>query len=183
MQMSQKNWLYLQQLKWLDEQETIVSLSKPGEGNMNCVLRVETATRSFIVKQSRGYVEKYPQVLAPASRVLTEGALSKNCGGRYTANHAEALGIDAINNMIALEDLGKPMISLFYMMKKKITRTGTQPISRLFEWFAPKIQKTVVDDELVNTELRTLNYEHILNILLKKKMDSTLMIFRMVCRN
>jgi 5-methylthioribose kinase len=48
---------YLQQLKWLDEQETIVSLSKPGEGNMNCVLRVETATRSFIVKQSRGYVE------------------------------------------------------------------------------------------------------------------------------
>jgi hypothetical protein len=48
------------------------------------------------------------------------------------------LGIDAINNMIALEDLGKPMISLFYMMKKKITRTGTQPISRLFEWFAPK---------------------------------------------
>jgi 5-methylthioribose kinase len=37
---------YLQQLKWLDEQETIVSLSKP-EGNMNCVLRVETAS-SFI---------------------------------------------------------------------------------------------------------------------------------------
>jgi 5-methylthioribose kinase len=68
---------YLQQLKWLDEQETIVSLSKPGEGNMNCVLRVETATRSFIVKQSRGYVEKYPQVLAPASRVLTEGAFIK----------------------------------------------------------------------------------------------------------
>jgi 5-methylthioribose kinase len=38
---------------------------------------VETATRSFIVKQSRGYVEKYPQVLAPASRVLTEGAFIK----------------------------------------------------------------------------------------------------------
>jgi hypothetical protein len=46
------------------------------------------------------------------------------------------LGIDAIN-MIALEDL--KMISLFYMMKKKITRTGTQPISRLFEWFCTKI--------------------------------------------
>jgi 5-methylthioribose kinase len=60
---------------------------------------------SFIVKQSRGY-EKYPVLLL--LRVLTEGALSKNCGGRYcTANHAEALGIDAINNMIALEDLGK----------------------------------------------------------------------------
>jgi 5-methylthioribose kinase len=40
-------------------------------------------------------------------RVLTEGAFLSKFGGRYcTANHAEALGIDAIN-MIALEDLGK----------------------------------------------------------------------------
>jgi 5-methylthioribose kinase len=31
-------------------------------------------------------------------------------------------------------------------------------------------QKTVVDDELENTEMRKLNYEHILNILLEKKM-------------
>jgi 5-methylthioribose kinase len=75
------------------------------------------------------------------------------------------LGIDAINNMIALEDLGKANDFTILYDEKKITRTGTQPISRLFEWFAPKIQKTVVDDELVNTELRTLNYEHILNIL------------------
>jgi 5-methylthioribose kinase len=80
---------YLQQLKWLDEQETIVYCLNR-EGNMNCVLRVETATRSFIVKQSRGYVEKH-QVLAPASRVLTEGAFIKKLRGRYcTANHAEA---------------------------------------------------------------------------------------------
>jgi 5-methylthioribose kinase len=86
--------------------------------------------------------------------------LSKNCVADTVQQIMPKLGIDAINNMIALEDLGKPMISLFYMMKKKITRTGTQPISRLFEWFAPKFQKTVVDDELVNTELRTLNYEH-----------------------
>jgi hypothetical protein len=41
--------------------------------------------------------------------------------------------------MIALEDLGKANDFTFYMMKKKITRTGTQPISRLFEWFAQKI--------------------------------------------
>jgi hypothetical protein len=57
---------------------------------MNCVLRVETA-RSFIVKQSRGYVEKYPQVLALLRVYLPKVLLSKNCGGRYcTANHAEA---------------------------------------------------------------------------------------------
>jgi hypothetical protein len=37
------------------------------------------------------------------------------------------------------QDFRMNMILLFYMMKKEITRTGTQPISRLFEWFAPKI--------------------------------------------
>jgi 5-methylthioribose kinase len=147
---------YLQQLKWLDEQETIVSLSKPGE-NMNCVLRVETATRSFIVKQSRGYV--VPSSSSPFRCTYRRCFYQKIALADTVQQIMPILGIDAINNMIALEDLG-PMISLFYMMKKKITRTGTQPISRLFEWFA-KIQKTVVDDELVNTELRTLNYEHI----------------------
>jgi 5-methylthioribose kinase len=99
---------YLQQLKWLDEQETIVSLSKPGEGNMNCVLRVETATRSFIVKQSRGYVEKYPQVLAPASRTYRRCFYQKIAVADTVQQiMPKLLGIDAINNMIALEDLGK----------------------------------------------------------------------------
>jgi hypothetical protein len=57
---------------------------------MNCVLRVETATRSFIVKQSRGYVEKYSSS-GSLLRAYLKVLLSKNCGGRYcTANHAEA---------------------------------------------------------------------------------------------
>jgi 5-methylthioribose kinase len=66
---------YLQQLKWLDEQETIVSLSKPGEGNMNCAACGDGYS-FFIVKQSRGYVEKYPSS-SGLLRVLTEGAFIK----------------------------------------------------------------------------------------------------------
>jgi hypothetical protein len=62
-----------------------------------------------------------PQVLV-CCVYLPKVLLSKNCGGRYcTANHAEALGIDAINNMIALEDLGKPMIfTILYDEKRKL---------------------------------------------------------------
>jgi 5-methylthioribose kinase len=85
--------------------------------------------------------------------------------------------------MIALEDLGKPMISLFLYVKRKLQEQELNQLVGYLNGLHQKFQKTVVDDELVNTELRTLNYEHILNILLKKKMDSTLMIFRMVCRN
>jgi 5-methylthioribose kinase len=44
---------YLQQLKWKDERTILLS-----NGGRNMKLCAETATRSFIVKQSRGYVEK-----------------------------------------------------------------------------------------------------------------------------
>jgi 5-methylthioribose kinase len=74
--MSQRNWLLIYINKMVRSDETIVSISKPGDGNMNCVLRIETATRLYH-QAPRGYVEKYPQVLAPADRVLTEGAFIK----------------------------------------------------------------------------------------------------------
>jgi 5-methylthioribose kinase len=84
-------------------------------GNMNCVLRIETAARSFIIKQSRGYVEKYPQIL-PAERVLTEGAFYEKIARSKCSIMPVLIGIDAVNNLIALEDLGKQMIIPFCMI-------------------------------------------------------------------
>ncbi|PKH69149.1 aminoglycoside phosphotransferase [Flavobacterium sp. ALD4] len=155
---------YLQQLKWLDDQETIVSLSKPGEGNMNYVLRVETTARSFIVKQSRGYVEKYPQVLAPAARVLTEGAFYQKIAKADTVQQImpKLLGIDGPNNIIALEDLGKANdFTILYDVKRKLQEDELNQLVGYLSGIHQEFQKTIVDDELANTELRTLNYEHI----------------------
>ena len=89
---------------------------------MNCVLRIETETRSFIIKQSRGYVEKYPQILAPATRVLTEGAFYKKIAIAKEVQDLmpKLLGIDAVNNLIALEDLGKTNdYTVLYDLNKK----------------------------------------------------------------
>lgn len=155
---------FLQKLKWLDAQETIVSLSKPGEGNMNCVLRVETAGRSFIVKQSRGYVEKYPQVLAPAARVLTEGAFYQKIAQSDILEQMmpRLVGIDRSNNMIALEDLGKANdFTVLYHLKQKIQEEELCQLVVYLNGLHHNFQKTVVDDELANTELRALNYDHI----------------------
>jgi 5-methylthioribose kinase len=155
---------FLQKLKWLDAQETIVSLSKPGEGNMNCVLRVETAVRSFIVKQSRGYVEKYPQVLAPAARVLTEGAFYQKIAQSDILEQMmpRLIGIDRSNNMIALEDLGKANdFTVLYHLKQKIQEEELCQLVVYLNGLHHNFQKTVVDDELSNTELRALNYDHI----------------------
>jgi len=155
---------YLYQQKWLQDGETIVSVSKPGEGNMNCVLRIETATRSFIIKQSRGYVEKYPQVLAPANRVLTEGAFYKKIA---IANKVQQimptlLGVDAVNNLIALEDLGNSNdYTVLYDLKEKIQEKELHQLVNYLNSLHQSFQKTVVDDELANTEMRALNYEHL----------------------
>jgi 5-methylthioribose kinase len=52
--------------------EQILSVEKPGEGNMNVVLRIRTNKRSFIVKQSRPFVQKYPDIAAPIERIDVE---------------------------------------------------------------------------------------------------------------
>jgi 5-methylthioribose kinase len=155
---------YLKQQKWLEDNETIVSVSKPGEGNMNCVLRIETETRSFIIKQSRGYVEKYPQIPAPATRVLNEGAFYKKIASSQEVQDLmpTLLGIDAINNLIALEDLGKTNdYTVLYDLEQKIREEELLQLVHYLNGLHQNFQKTVVDDELTNTELRTLNYEHI----------------------
>jgi 5-methylthioribose kinase len=51
---------------------TPLTLSVAGEGNMNCVRRVETPAGSFIVKHARPWVEKYPSIAAPVERAAFE---------------------------------------------------------------------------------------------------------------
>ena len=63
---------YLTESSFLSSDEKVQNVEKPGEGNMNFTLRVITNSRTFILKQSRDYVEKYPQVAAPGQRVLRE---------------------------------------------------------------------------------------------------------------
>ncbi|MGS0526226.1 hypothetical protein ACU8V7_14710 [Zobellia nedashkovskayae] len=63
---------YLQSKEWLHTAEKLTAVEKPGDGNMNVVLRVITDQRSFILKQSRPYVQKYQQVEAPLDRITVE---------------------------------------------------------------------------------------------------------------
>ena len=62
----------LGRISLLAPDETIERSERAGDGNMNLVLRVVTNRRSLIVKQSRPWVEKYPQIAAPAERIAAE---------------------------------------------------------------------------------------------------------------
>ena len=64
--------VFLNSYNLLNQMEKINKISKAGQGNMNLVLRIKTNKRSFILKQSRPYAEKYPSIKAPIERINTE---------------------------------------------------------------------------------------------------------------
>jgi 5-methylthioribose kinase len=155
---------YLQKQQWLGAQETILSLTKPGEGNMNYVLRVDTGTRTFIVKQSRAYVEKYPHVAAPEKRVITEAAFYKKISTEKTVQHymPKWIGMDVENNVMAIEDLGKANdFTILYDLKQPLASAELVEIVCYLNELHSLFQKTVLDDELANSDMRKLNHEHI----------------------
>lgn len=155
---------YLQKQQWLGLDETIRALSKPGEGNMNYVLRVDTGARTFIVKQSRGYVEKYPQVAAPAKRIVTEGNFYNKISKDPIVQKymPKLIGIDVKNNVLAIEDLGKANdFNVLYDLQHPLYVDDLIELINYLNGLHGSFQKTVIDGELANLELRKLNHEHI----------------------
>ena len=51
-------------INFLKKNEVLIDKEIPGEGNMNIVIRLITNQRSFILKQSRSFVVKYPKLSA-----------------------------------------------------------------------------------------------------------------------
>ena len=99
---------YLHRQGWLPATARLLHLEKPGEGNMNCVLRAVTTAGSLILKQARPWVEKYPQYAAPVERIGVEAQFLRTAGGipgigRYLPR---VRAFDKNSRLLALEDLG-----------------------------------------------------------------------------
>ncbi len=155
---------YLRSQHWLGQNESIRALSKPGEGNMNYVLRVETGSRTFILKQSRAYVEKYPQVPAPVHRVLTEGAFYKKVAENQAVQSfmPQFFGLDADNFVLVLEDLGEASdFGFLFDLQKKLTPHDVKTLVNYLHLLHQNFFKENKDEELANHEMRKLNHEHI----------------------
>ena len=154
---------YLHAQEWITEDENVIVVTKPGEGNMNCVLRINTGNRTFILKQSRNYVEKYPQVPAPQDRVKSEAAffnLTKH--ERFLAKHTpEILGFDEGNNMIMLQDLGVSSdYSFLYENKISLKETEAVALTEFLYVLHNKVQKNN-DSLLRNLAMKQLNHKYI----------------------
>ncbi|MDN3618449.1 phosphotransferase [Polaribacter undariae] len=149
----------LLEINFLKDAEEILSIEKPGEGNMNVVLRVKTNQRSFIVKQSRPFVQKYQDIPAPEDRIDVEYQFYKAIESPAVTSHIpEVLAYDAENYVLILEDLGNcEDMSLVY----KNRAIETESIQLLVDILSNIHKSEVSNTYPENKELRALNHQHI----------------------
>ena len=156
--------IYLKEQAWLQHGEKIVALEKPGEGNMNFTLRIKTDERSFIIKQSRDYVEKYPQVAAPAERAIREAEFYQLIAGESQLKEKmpQLLGVDHRNHVLKLEDLGNGVDYTFlYEKDKRLEDSELQEIVTFAARLHQSININTTQERLTNRNMRKLNHEHI----------------------
>lgn len=152
----------LTNIDFLLEQEEVVGVEIPGAGNMNVVLRVKTNQRSFIAKQSRPFVQKYPDIPAPIERIAVEQAfytrLLTAASASVLAHVPQILAYSAAHHLLLLEDLGAGEdLTLLYQQA-----TIDNALLHTLVHLAHGIHQTSVSSTYPqNQELKALNHQHI----------------------
>jgi 5-methylthioribose kinase len=150
----------LQKLDFWKSGEKISHISVPGESNMNLVLRIRTNLGSYILKQSKSYVRKYPQIPAPISRIEVEYRfLELLSTDPYLASLSpKVLDFDSKAHLMLLEDLGESRDCL--LIYGGVRQLQPDELIRLVQYLMHLHQLQIAD--FPNTDgMRILNHEHI----------------------
>lgn len=155
---------YLAMKGRLNECEMVLSTEKPGEGNMNYVRRVKTNQRTFILKQARPWVEKYPQIAAPVERVGVEAKFFQVVDSIEGIRDfsPKPLWHEQDDFLLALEDLGAGAdFSFLYQKGENLSEKEADYLvgylSALHNWDTDAL----AEEFPLNMSMRRLNHEHI----------------------
>jgi len=155
---------------WLQADEVVEGVERAGEGNMNCVVRVMTSRRSFILKQSRPWVEKYPGFAAPWDRALVEARFyqtAENLPGVKKYLPA-LLNFRSAERLLMLENLenAKDFTFLYAASSPGLADSERSQLGdfllALHSSRAPGLRAP-----FANAEMRCLNHEHIFDLPLR----------------
>ncbi|APQ16898.1 phosphotransferase [Maribacter hydrothermalis] len=150
---------YLNSKDWLKDNEQINGISKAGEGNMNVVLRITTNLRSFIIKQSRPFVQKYQNIPAPIERIAVENtfynAIQDNTINAHLPN---IIGFDAETYILVMEDIGDCDDMTFIYAQKHISNKQFKTLIKISHQIHSTTPPSSFPD---NFEMRKLNHQHI----------------------
>jgi 5-methylthioribose kinase len=152
----------LQNLGFWKVGEKIRSASVPGESNMNLVLRIETNQGSYILKQAKSYVRKYPQIPAPISRIEIEYQFLKQLDSdpSLASLSPKVHHYDAVNHLMLLEDLGEG--SDFISLYSGNQQLKSEEIRHLVVYLMHLHQLEITIFPATEA-MRVLNHEHIFN--------------------
>ena len=146
--------------------EQVIDVARAGEGNMNLTLRVRTSQQTVIVKQSRPWVEKYPQIAAPVERILQELRFYETVAEHpaVVQRMPRLLGKCPERYAIVLECLDDARdASGLYQQEGSLPKFESL-LPELLAWLTRLHAIEIPSDrlaEFANRELRTLNHQHI----------------------
>lgn len=163
---------YLASMDWLAPQEFVERAALAGEGNMNCVLRVATSRRTFILKQSRPWVEKYPSVAAPWDRALVEARFYREVEPRRTVSQylPKLLGFDSEERILMLEDLVDAQDFTFVYSDRGLAPEQAE-LNRLIDFLIAlhtSFRAGELAEAFSNIGMRVLNHEHVFALPLRQ---------------
>lgn len=153
---------YLHQQGWLSPQRRLRSAAKAGEGNMNLVLRLLLDDGSTsILKQARPWVEKFPQVPAPAHRAEMESSFYQRTAGISAVALASPtlLQADQWSHIVLLEDLGVGG-DLSTLYQGAIIADEDHAAVLRYMSALHGASDRAGSERIVNSEMRALNAEH-----------------------
>ncbi len=154
---------YLHQLRLIDVADHVMTIEKPGEGNMNFVARIITTKTSLILKQANPYVQKYPHIAAPIERSQVEARFYQTI--RHLKDLAlfmpTLLGVDTNNHILVLQNFNQA-IDYTYLYRKNIFLTDVE-LSQAVDFLNQlhHISLGKLEGYPSNLLLRQLNHEHL----------------------
>jgi 5-methylthioribose kinase len=149
----------------------VLSLDSAGEGNMNLTLRVTTEAGTFILKQSRDHVVRYPSIPAPKGRILREAEFYRIVRtDAFLREHTpEVLWTDESNYLMALEDLGQSTdFSRIYRKGEFVSKQDIVSIAKVMSELHFRFNIHTTDEYIFNRNMRVLNHRHIFEIPLQE---------------
>lgn len=159
---------YLHQQNWMASESSALRVEKPGEGNMNRVLRVITSSGSLILKQATDFVVKYPDIPAPISRIDVEQQFYQLATAipDLQMHQPAIIGYDANNHLLAMDDLGSASdFTFLYHADQTLNEEMAVTIALLLNSLhSYQFSEQEINKFPSNKELRLLNHQHIFEL-------------------
>jgi len=155
---------YLKSKGFLTQDEP-VSVEKVGDGNINWVRRVRAGAGSFVVKQARPALERFPEYRVSTERIAFEARFYETVARFDRAGVCpRVVGFDPAQRVLVLEDLGD-----VERLDAALARgADVLPAATRLARFLGEVHRGTADGGLAeafaNTEMQRLHGDHIFHL-------------------